>query len=79
MKTEETKRSRFSRIFPARVDKIRDQLRILGNCSNKASYDWDVSKVNLFFALLLKEVITLARGFGVAVTAQVGDKDVELF
>ncbi|EHA63779.1 hypothetical protein Syn8016DRAFT_0820 [Synechococcus sp. WH 8016] len=79
MDTAESKRSKFARIFPARVQKIRDQLRILGNCSSKSNYDWDQSKVEIFFALILKEIVTLASGFGVPVTAQVGDKDVELF
>ena len=76
MKTEESKRSRFARIFPARVEKIRDQMRVLGNCSSKSSYEWDPLKINLFFAYILQEFITLGRSFGVEVSATVGDKNV---
>ena len=70
------KRERFSRIFPARVDKIRDQLRVLGNCASKSSYEYDQSKVDLFFAYILQEFITLAKSFGVEVKAEVNSKDV---
>lgn len=77
--TPTEKRERFSRLFPARVTKIRDQLRILGNCSNKGSYDWDQPKVNMFFALILQEFITLAKSFGVQVSAQVDARDVREF
>jgi hypothetical protein len=72
------KKERFARIFPARVDKIRDQLRVLGNCASKSSYEYDQSKVNLFFAYILQEMIVLAKSFGVKVTAKVDNTDVEL-
>lgn len=72
----ETKRSRFSRIFPARVDKIRDQLRILGNCSSKSSYEYDEGQVERFFAYILQELETLAKSFGVKITSEVNDKDI---
>jgi len=79
MDTTESKRQKFARIFPARVQKIRDQLRILGNCSSKSNYEWDQTKVETFFALILKEIVTLAKSFGVPVTAQVSSKDIELY
>ena len=70
MDKTESKREKFARIFPARVQKIRDQLRILGNCSSKSNYQWDPDKVNLFFAYILQELITLAQSFGVEVSAR---------
>ena len=76
METTESKRQKFARIFPARVQKIRDQLRILGNCSSKSNYEWEPEKINLFFAYILQEIITLSRSFGVEVSATVGDKNV---
>ena len=76
METTESKRQKFARIFPPRVQKIRDQLRILGNCSSKSNYEWDPDKVNLFFAYILQELITLARSFGVEVNATVQNKNV---
>ena len=76
MTTEtETKRSRFSRIFPARVDKIRDQLRILGNCSSKSSYEWDEGQIERFFAYILVEFAALAKSFGVEVSSTVNNQD----
>ena len=36
----ETKNDRFVRIAEARTNKIIDMIRLLGNCSNKASYDY---------------------------------------
>ena len=71
-----SKRERFARIFPKRVGNIRDQLRILGNCSNKSSYEWDQDKVNLFFAYILQELILIGKSFGIDVNAEVGGKDV---
>ena len=70
------RRDRFSRLFPARVEKIRNQLRILGNCSNKLNYEWDQDKIKLFFAYILQEFISLANSFGIPVTAEVAGKDV---
>ena len=76
MKTEESKKDRFSRIFPPRVEKIRDQMRVLGNCASKSSYEYDSNQITKFFAYILKEMIVLAKNFGVEVNATVGDKNV---
>lgn len=62
---------------PTRVEKIRDMLRVLGNCSNKANYSYDQSKVRLLFGLLMREFITTAKLFDVHITAQVDDTDVK--
>ena len=37
----EEKRGRFAKMFPARVEKVVDQFRMIENCSNKSNYDWD--------------------------------------
>lgn len=71
----ELKRDRFRRIFPARVNKIREGLRILGNCSAKNNYEWNESQVKQCFGLLFREFISTASLFGVTVTAQVDGKD----
>ena len=36
----ETKRDKFVRIVENRTNKIIDMLRLLGNCANKANYDY---------------------------------------
>ena len=65
------KRERFSRMFPSRIDKMRDQLRVLGNCSNKSNYEWSEDKVQLLFELLFDEYCECADKFGVSITYEV--------
>ena len=36
----ESKKDKFVRIAEARTNKIIDMIRLLGNCSNKASYEY---------------------------------------
>lgn len=69
------KRDRFSRVFPSRVEKIRDALRILGNCSSN-NYEWDESKVKQCFGLLFREFISAAALFGLTVTAQINGTEI---
>ena len=75
MNAKNPKRERFSRVFPSRVDKIRDALRILGNCSSN-NYEWDESRVKQCFGLLFREFITTARLFGLTVTAQINGTEI---
>ena len=52
----ESKRERFVRIVEARTNKIIDMLRLLGNCANKANYDYTETDVNKIFNTLEKEL-----------------------
>ena len=55
---EETKRERFIRLAEARTNKIIDMIQLLGNCSNKAAYDYtkqDIDKIFLAIDTELKE------------------------
>ena len=69
------KRDRFSRVFPLRIEKIRNALRILGNCSSN-NYERDESKVKQCFGLLFREFITTAELFGLTVTAQINGTEI---
>ena len=71
------KRANFARIVPKRVEKLRDMLRILGNCSNKANYSWNPEHSRKLFALLFLEFIATAKLFGINVTATIDGKDVD--
>lgn len=71
------KRANFARIVPKRVEKLRDMLRILGNCSNKANYSWNPETAQNLFALLFLEFIATAKLFGINVTATIDGKDVD--
>lgn len=73
---EQKKRANFARLFPARVEKNREQLRVIGNCSNKTNYEWNENQVRLAFGLLIREYISTARLFGIEIEAQVNGIDV---
>ena len=73
------KREAFARLVPKRVEKLRDQLRILGNCSNRSNYEWKPEIIRPLFALLFLEFIQTAKLFGVTVSATVDGQDVHLF
>ena len=71
-----TKKQRFAKWFPSRINKVVDDLRILGNCSTKNNYEWDESKVKQCFGLLFREFISTAALFGLTVTAQVNGTEI---
>lgn len=73
------KRANFARIAPKRVEKLREMLRILGNCSNKANYSWNPEHPRKLFALLFLEFIATAKLFGVTVTASIDGTDVNFW
>ena len=52
---QQEKRARFARMFPARVDTLRDTLRKISNCSNRGNYDWDPEKVQKAWELIAEE------------------------
>ena len=52
----ETKEQKFRRIASTRANRILDDLRLLGNCSNKSSYGYSEAEVNKIFSIIEKEV-----------------------
>ena len=52
----ETKNDRFVRIAEARTNKIIDMIRLLGNCSNKATYDYSKDDVRKIFTVIENEL-----------------------
>ena len=52
----ETKRERFVRLAEARTNKILEMMRLLGNCSCKANYDYTEEDVREIFSVLEKEL-----------------------
>lgn len=54
--TMETKREKFVRLAEARTNKIISMLRLLGNCANKANYDYTDADVQKIFNTLEKEL-----------------------
>ena len=52
----ETKRDKFIRIAEARTNKIVDMVLLLGNCSNRAAYDYTEKDVLDIFAAIEREL-----------------------
>lgn len=50
------RRERFLRLAPARVQKIINQLKILGNCANTSNYAYTDEEVAKIFDAIRKEV-----------------------
>ncbi len=46
---EESRRKRFKRLATRRVNKLLNQLRVLGNLANKSYYDYGEEDVNKMF------------------------------
>ena len=71
MSKQQEKRARFARMFPARVDTLRDTLRKIANCSNKGNYDWDTEKVQEAWKLIAEEFTDTADKYGISFEVQV--------
>ena len=52
----ETKRERFVRLAEARTNKILEMMRLLGNCSSRANYEYTEDDVKQIFGALEKEL-----------------------
>ena len=64
--SNESKRERFVRIAEARTNKILEMMRLLGNCSSKANYEYSDEDIKKIFGALEKEIKnTKNRFFGI--------------
>lgn len=50
------KRDRFLKIAETRTNKILEMIKLLGNCSNKSSYEYTDEEVRKIFAAIDKEL-----------------------
>jgi hypothetical protein len=57
------KKDRFKRIAEKRVNKLLDEFRLLGNCSNKANYDYTNEDAKKILTIIDKEVKRLREKF----------------
>lgn len=53
---EETRHERFKRVVSKRTNEILEKIRILGNCSNKSSYEYTEEEVNKIFNEIDKQL-----------------------
>lgn len=56
MANAESKSERFIRIAEARTNKIIDMIQLLGNCANRASYDYTRNDVKKIFSAIESEL-----------------------
>ena len=59
----ETKRERFIRLAEVRTNKILEMLRLLGNCSSKANYEYTDDDIKQIFSALEKELKSTRNRF----------------
>jgi len=53
---KETRNERFRRIATKRTNEILEKIRILGNCSNRSSYEYSEEEVNKIFSEIEKQL-----------------------
>jgi len=59
----ESRQERFIRVASKRTDELIDKIRILGNCSNKSSYEYTDDQVSKIFSAIEKELIATKTKF----------------
>ncbi|OIO26553.1 hypothetical protein AUJ14_01680 [Candidatus Micrarchaeota archaeon CG1_02_55_22] len=52
----ETKKGKFRRIATARTSRILENLRLLGNCANHSTYDYDEKEIDKIFSTIEREL-----------------------
>lgn len=55
-KSKETKREKFIRVAESRTNKILSMIRLLGNCSSKATYDYTEQDIKKIFSAIEIEI-----------------------
>ena len=61
-KKKETKQDRFKRIAEKRTKRILNEIRILGNCSNRSGYEYSEEDIQKIFNAIEEKVkVTKAR------------------
>jgi len=53
---QESRHDRFKRIASKRTNEILEKIRILGNCSNKSSYEYTEEEINRIFSEIDKQL-----------------------
>jgi len=60
---EEIRKERFRRVATRRTNNILEQIRILGNCSNKSSYSYKDEDIQKIFSAIEKELRFVKKKF----------------
>ena len=62
----ENRRQRFKRLANKRVNKVLNQIRILGNLSNKSYYEYDNDDVNKMFIVISSQLKSVKNKFHIS-------------
>ncbi len=57
------RKERFKRVAENRTNRIIDQIRLLGNCSNRVNYEYDEDDVRKIFTAIESELKNTKRKF----------------
>ena len=68
MANTETKSERFVRVAEARTNKIIDMIQLLGNCSNRNTYEYTKEDVRQIFTAIDAEIKAAKARFDVCET-----------
>ena len=60
---KETRKERFNRLATSRTNEIIDKIRILGNCSNKSTYEYAESDISKIFRAIDNELRDTKKKF----------------
>lgn len=52
----ETRKERFGRLASKRTNEILDKIRILGNCSNRSTYEYTSEDIDKIFRIINQEL-----------------------
>ena len=63
MDVKESKKKRFQRLASARTSAVLDKLRLLGNLSNRAVYQFSDKEVNKIFSTIEEQLRTVKARF----------------
>jgi len=63
MNMEETRKERFKRLATARTKAVLDKLRLLGNLSNRANYDYSEEEVRKIFSAVESQLRNVKARF----------------
>ena len=69
------KRDRFSRLYPARVQKLIKALEVVENCSNKSNYEFDEDLVTRTWIEIGKQFQYVGQAFEIDFQVTLDGKD----
>ena len=75
--TSKEKRDRFKRMYPPRVEKLVDTMRLLENCTAKSNYEWDEDLVKRSWIEIAKRLQETAKAYDMDLTVMLNGDEVQ--